>query len=674
MGEVFLAHDTRLKRRVAIKVLPEAYARDPDRLARFHREAQAVAALNHPNIASIYDLEESDGISFLVLELVEGDTLADRLSSGPVPLKNALSIARQILEALEAAHEKSICHRDLKPANIKITADGVVKVLDFGIAKFLQRVGDTVAHTTVEHTSPGAVIGSPGYMSPEQARGVDADQRSDIFSFGCVFYELLSGRRAFEGETTSDTLANILKSDVDFSRLPASLPPRLREILTRCLEKDPKQRWHAAADVRFQLASGDTNGPATGVRAARSIPWKQSVALATAVLLATLTAGYAAWSLKPAPPGGLTRFLAALPEGQQFSHVGRPVVTVSRDGTKLVYVANRRLYLRPMNGFDSRVIPGSELPDGVQSPVFSPDGEWIAFRSVGDATIKRLPVTGGVPVTICAQQTPFGLNWSDAGILFGQFGKGIFRVAPEGGTPEVIVPIADDEMADSPQLLPGGKGVLFSVKKTTDEWDQAEIAVQPLDGGPRKTVFKGGSAAIYVATGHLVYAVGTVLFAVPFDLGDLTVTGGAVSIVEGVNRGFAAGGPRAPATAQYAVSNTGSLVFVPGTRGTVARWPDRSRHLRSEDCAAAARPASRRLCRAARLARRQVGGRRAHLRQRQRRLDRRPHRLGADPAPDLRRQEPCSNLDRRLLVDRVPVRTRRLYRIIPAARRWIRCG
>jgi serine/threonine-protein kinase len=567
MGEVFLATDTKLKRRVAIKVLPAAAAHDAERLARFHREAHAVAALNHPNIAAIYDLEESDGIRYLVLELVEGDTLADRLRQGPLSIDDSLTIARQILEALEVAHEKGICHRDLKPANIKVTPDGVVKVLDFGIAKFLNRSGHGDAGTTIDHTSPGVVIGTPGYMSPEQAKGLGADERSDIFSCGCIFYELLTGRRAFDGDTTSEAMASILKSDVDFSRLPQSLHPRLREILARCLQKDPRQRWHAAADVRLQIESvADTGDAAPPLPRAK---WTRRAAVAAAAVIATITGGYAAWTLKPSPPRAVTRFWVTLPEGQQFSHVGRPVLAISRDGKNMVYVANRRLYLRPMAGFESSVIPGSELPDGVQGPVFSPDGQWIAFRSVGDATLKRLPISGGTPVTIGPNPTPFGLSWSDQGLLFGQLGTGIMRVAAEGGAPEVIVPVPPEETADSPQLLPGGN-VMFSVKKVDDDWDQGQIAVQSMTGGPRKIILNGGAAAVYLPTGHLIYAVANTLFAVPFDAERLTVTGGAVSIVEGVNRGFQNRSARgAAATAQYAVSNSGSLVFIPGTRGSL---------------------------------------------------------------------------------------------------------
>ena len=574
MGEVFLAEDTKLKRRVAIKVLPAAAAGDPDRVARFHREAQAVAALNHPGIAAIYDLAESNGTTFLVLELIDGETLAERLRRGPLAVDEAVRIARQMLDALEAAHERGICHRDLKPANVSLTRDGMVKILDFGLAKFLLTGigpgGRTDSTLTFDGTSPGVILGTAGYMSPEQAKGLDADQRSDIFSFGCIFYELLSGRRAFEGDTASESLASILKSDVDLSRLPRDLNPRLVEVLRRCLEKDPKQRWHSAADVRLQIE--DINNDAAIVeqaptRRTRSL-WTTAAFAGGSAVLCALAAGFAAWNLKPEPPRAVTRFSIPLPEGQQFSNVGRPAIALSPDGTNLVYVANRRLYVRPMSGLESRVISGSENPGAILNPVFSPDGQSVAFATVGDATLKRMPISGGAPVTICTVDALFGLNWSESGILFGQ-PKGILRVSPDGGVPEVIVPIAADEMVEAPQLLPGGKAVLFSIKKTADDWDKGQVVVQPLGGGARKTVIDGGAAGMYVPTGHLVYAVSTVLFAVPFNLDSLAVTGGAVSIVEGVLRGrVKAAGPTAPATAHYAFSATGSLAFIPGPSAT----------------------------------------------------------------------------------------------------------
>ena len=455
-----------------------------------------------------------------MLELIDGDTLAERLRRGAMPIGEAVAVSLQILQALEAAHEKGICHRDLKPANIKLTSGGAVKVLDFGLAKFLgSRAAARSDDSTivVDGTSPGMVLGTAGYMAPEQAKGLEADERSDIFSFGCICYEMLCGRRAFDGDTAPESLASVIKSEVDLSRLPAGVPPRLTEILKGCLEKDPQQRWHAAADVRLQIASIGDGSLRASAGEVRKLSWMHVVAVAAAAVVATLTAGYAAWTWRPEPSRPVTRFTVPLPEGQQFSHVGRPVLAVSPDGTNVVYVANRRLYLRPLAGFESSVIPGSELPDGVQGPVFSPDGQSIAFRSVGDGLLKRIPVSGGAPVTICPNPTPFGLSWNDHGLLFGQYGTGILRVAPEGGEPEVIIPVPEDETADSPQLL-SGDNVLFSVKKVNDSWDQGQIVVQSIAGGPRKVIVNGGAAAVYIPTGHLIYAVGNVLFAVPFDV------------------------------------------------------------------------------------------------------------------------------------------------------------
>src|SRR5688572_22638925 len=303
MGEVYLAQDTKLNRRVAIKVLPEAYASDPERISRFHREAQAVAALNHPAIAGIYDLAEADGTRFLVLELIEGETLADRLKRGPMPVEEALKIAKQILEALEIAHEKGICHRDLKPANVKLTPDGTVKVLDFGLAKFL--IGPTTAgnltHSptlSLAGTYPGLILGTAGYMSPEQAKGLEADQRSDIFSFGCILYELLTGRQAFEGETASEILASVLKTEPDFARLPPRLHPRIIELLRRCLEKNPKNRWHSIADVRVELDGILTRRAFTDEASAVRQPlWRRALPLLTAAVVGAVLATLGWWTV-----------------------------------------------------------------------------------------------------------------------------------------------------------------------------------------------------------------------------------------------------------------------------------------------------------------------------------------------------------------------------------------
>lgn len=575
MGEVYLAHDTKLNRRVAIKVLPEAYASDPDRIARFHREAQAVAALNHSGIAAIYDLAESDGTKFLVLELIEGETMADRLRRGPVPVEEALQIAKQILEALEAAHERGVCHRDLKPANVKLTPDGAVKVLDFGLAKFLQS-GSSAPNLThsptlsLAGTYPGVVLGTAGYMSPEQAKGFEADQRSDIFSFGCILYELLTGRQAFEGETASEILASVLKSDVDWNALPARLNPRVVELLRRCLEKNPKKRWHAAADVRVEIDAligrGVIADEPRAVAPSRAPLWKRAIAASAFALTGAAIAGYAAWSFKPPPERSITRFVVTLPEGQQFTNVGRQVLALSPDGTNLVYGANNRLYVSPMSGLESRAIVGTEAATGVLNPVFSPDGQSIAFRSNGDGTLKRVALSGGAPVTICPIDFIFGMSWDANGIVFGLGAKGIMRVSPNGGVPEVIAAVASDEIADAPQLLPGGRAVLFSMRKTSETWDKGRIVVQRLDGGARTTVIDGGAAGRYLPTGHLAYAIGGIVLTVPFDADTLSVTGGPVPLIEGVRRGApsAATGITTPATAHFTISENGSLAYVPG--------------------------------------------------------------------------------------------------------------
>ncbi|MEX2273263.1 MAG: protein kinase [Vicinamibacterales bacterium] len=569
MGEVYRAQDTKLNRQVAIKVLPEAYASDPDRVVRFHREAQAVAALNHTNIAAIYDLAEAGPTKFLVLELIEGDTLAARLRRGPVPIDEALGITRQILEALEAAHEKGICHRDLKPANVKLTAEGVVKVLDFGLAKFLQSspAAGNLTHSptlSVAGTYPGVILGTAGYMSPEQAKGYEADHRSDLFSVGCILYELLTGRQAFEGETASEILAGVLKSDVDMTALPPRLNPRIVDLLRRCLEKNPKKRWHAAADVRVEVESL-TGRSSIIEEAPRMIPrsrWQRAWPIAATAIVTAMAGAAAAWLLKPVPARTITRFTITLPEERQFTNTGRQLIALSPDGENLVYVANRRLFLRSLSGLESRPIAGSEggAEAGVLNPVVSPDGTMVAYWTQTDQTLKRLSINGGAAVTVCRSTAPYGLSWSVYGIVFGQAEKGIMRVSPNGGTPEVIAEAGPGMLAGLPQMLPGGRAVLFSTKKQADSWDTGHLVVQTL-GGDRKVIVEGASDGRYVSSGHLVYAVSGVLLAVPFDLNALAVTGRAVPVVEGVSRAvlWSAAG-----NAQYAFSDNGTLAYIHG--------------------------------------------------------------------------------------------------------------
>ena len=571
MGEVYRARDLKLGRDVAIKVLPAAFITDPERLGRFQREAQLLAALNHPHIASIFGLEESGETTFLAMELVEGESLADRVQAGALASDEALSIARQIGEALAAAHDKGIIHRDLKPANVMLTADGRAKVLDFGLAKMLETPAGSTSATlsptlSVHATMAGMILGTAAYMSPEQARGRAVDKRTDIWAFGCVLYEMLAGRRAFEGDDVTDTIAAVVRGEPDWSAIPPGTPTRVVDIARRCLVKDPGRRF---ADISVPLFLLTENAPAppaaaTSERLDRPPLWKRAAPVAAGVVLTASIAASAAWMLRPAPSmlPVVTRFTVPLPPGQAFTNTGRQIVDVSRDGSHLVYVANQRLFLRGMGDLEPRLIPGSDLGANILNPVLSPDGREVAFWYSNDSTIKRLAVAGGAAVVVGPSSVVFGMRWDEDGIVFGQSqGKEIARISPAGGTPEVIVKLGDREFASSPQLLPGGRGVLYSVRTTSDDWDKAKVVVQAADGS-RKVLVNGGADGRYVESGHLLYAVAGVLMAVPFDLDRLEVSGGAVPVVEGVRRGSQA--VIGTATAQYSVATNGSLVYVPG--------------------------------------------------------------------------------------------------------------
>jgi serine/threonine-protein kinase len=586
MGEVYRARDTRLKREVAIKILPDEFSRDQDRVGRFQREAEVLASLNHPNIAAIHSLEEAGGSRYLVLELVEGETLEERLRRGPLPVEEALNISKNICEALEAAHEKGVVHRDLKPANVKITPDGKVKVLDFGLAKAMEgsqaNAGLSNSPTLVNSfaaTNAGVIIGTAAYMSPEQARGYAADQRSDIFSFGCVLYEMLTAQRAFDGETVTDILASVLAREPAFTLLPKDLNPRLSDFLRRCLEKNRKRRWHCVADLRAELesiATAPKAAPASEQRAAKPRPlWRRAIPLTATAILFSAIAGIAVWTLKPSAPLTVTRFPIAIPSGQllftAFSSMG-----VSPDGTRIVYVADRRLYLRSVSDSEIRPIPGSEGPSSVYSiysPVFSPDGLSIAFGDLASpngaaATIRKIAVTGGAAVTIYSGTTPVGIDWDSHGIVFVQNSVAgapvrILLLSPNGGTPQVLTTLKQGEVGLNAQLLPGGRAVLFTMSNNLNDWQNAQVIAQDLKSGERKIVVQGGNAARYVPTGHIVYVLGGVLFAVPFDVRHLEVLGGATPIVEGVQRGNFG-------SANFAVSNSGSLAYIPGPASTAA--------------------------------------------------------------------------------------------------------
>jgi serine/threonine-protein kinase len=570
MGEVYRARDTKLKREVAIKTLPEEFSRDPERLARFQREAEALAALNHPGIAHVYGLEESANTRCIVMELVEGETLQERLEHGAIPVEEALQIARQIAEALEAAHERGIVHRDLKPGNIMLTVDSKVKVLDFGLAKALQERQPTNLSNSPTMLSaasmPGMILGTAAYMSPEQARGETTDHRTDIFAFGCVLYEMVTGRPSFQGKTVSDVLASVLAREADLNLLPPMINPRVTQLLRRTLDKEPKRRWQTVADMRAEIEAILTDGAIVDVlKTAPAAPfWKRSIPVLAASLVVGLITGFAVWNLRPAAPRELMRFSYSLPEDQQFSNTGRSVIALSPDGTKLVYVANQRLWLRKMSEIEARPILGTETQrGGVLSPAFSPDGGSMVYWANADQTLKKIAVSGGAAVTLCPADSPFGVSWDSSGIVFGQGAKGIMRVSANGGKPETLVSPARDEIMDSPQLLPDGQSLLFTIASAAitgnDRWDKARIVVQSLKSGTRKVLVDGGSDGRYIATGHLVYAFAGTLRGAPFNLQRLEVAGGAVPVVEGIMRASANTG-----VADFSVSQSGTMALVPG--------------------------------------------------------------------------------------------------------------
>ena len=573
MGEVYRATDTTLDRQVAIKVLPESLASDAERIARFEREAKTLASLNHPNIAAVYGFEKSSGVHALVMELVEGPTLADRIAKGAIPVDDALPIAKQIAEAFEAAHEQGIIHRDLKPANIKLRPDGVVKVLDFGLAKALEPTGSDVLAsqsptiTTPAMTQAGMILGTAAYMSPEQAKGKTVDKRSDVWAFGAVLYEMLTGKRAFDAEDVSETLAAVLRAEVDWARLPKDLSPVLGTYIRRCLQKDPKQRIRDIGDVALALEGAfETGGSRTVESAAVSQPaaWRRPVPVALAAsLVGGLVIGLAVWfATRPAPqpPAPVARFQIPLAAGETFFNNIWHVVALSPTGTHVAYTVLTGLVLRPVDQLEAQPIPGTV---GATGPFFSPDGQQIGFWMNGQ--LRRVSVSGGAPVTVAEVDTPWGASWgADNMILYSLGGQGIWRVPGTGGTPEQLIPLEAGELAQGPQLLPGGEWVLFTWRPAgLISWDQAQIVMQSLATNERIVLINGGRDARYLPTGHLVYGMSGALLAVPFDLDTRQITGGAVPLVEDV------GGAAVATTGvvQFNVAATGSLVYVPGTLG-----------------------------------------------------------------------------------------------------------
>jgi serine/threonine-protein kinase len=572
MGEVYRARDVRLDRIVAVKILTNAMAQDRERNRRFEREARLLASINHLNIATLFGFEQHEDVNFLVMELVEGPTLAERIARGPIPVAEALTFARQIAEALEAAHEKGVVHRDLKPANVKIAPDGKIKVLDFGLAKALTpaALGDFLSSPTVSvgGTHAGIVLGTAPYMSPEQAKGLDVDQRADVFAFGCVLFEMLTGRRAFPGDTVTDAIASVIAREPDLTTLPAGIHPRLHDILIRCLEKDQKRRWQAIGDLRVELEAIAADPHGLKVQAARAtrVPlWKFIVPAAiTGVAAAAITAA-ALSSFRPAPPpAAVTRFSFALPKGQNFTRTGRHVLAISPDGSSIVYQANNQLYLKSMADMDAKPIAGTA--QDVSTPFFSPDGRWIAYCAVPDGKLRKIALAGGTAVTLSDIDNPYGADWTAGGQIYvGQGPKGIVRVSANGGNAETVIAVKPGEFAASPQLLPDGDHLLLTIASGAGDqrWDKGRIVIQSLATGARTVLAERGSDARYVPTGHIIYALGATVFALPFDIKALRASGGPVPVLEGVSRAVVNTG-----AAFLGFSTNGSLAFVEGGLGS----------------------------------------------------------------------------------------------------------
>ena len=545
MGQVWQATDTQLNRQVALKILPDAFAADPDRLARFKREAQILASLNHPNIAAIYGIEEAEGTRALVLELVEGPTLADRISKGPIPLDEALPIAKQIAEALEAAHEAGVIHRDLKPANVKVKEDGTVKVLDFGLAKALDPNPDADPSQsptlTAAATQMGVIMGTAAYMSPEQARGKTVDKRADIWAFGVVLNEMLTGRRAFEGEDVSLTLSAVLQREPAWDLLPAGVPSGLRTYLRQCLEKDPRQRIQAVGDVRLAL-EGAFDMSARAVVTEQASFWRRPAPIMLATLTAAATAGFLMWNLSLAlgDPGSpaVARFALEADPAFPFSRSAAYAdLAVTPDGSHVVYLSggiDRILAVRQIGDLTSTALV--ENGTRIRAPFAGPDGEWIAFFD--DTTIKRVSTGRGPVLTVTeAGEWPRGADWgADGSIVFAtrEAGTGLFRVSAFGGSPEVLT-TPDSEQGELghwwPTWLPGNRAVLFTiVSDIRAQVETAQVGLLDLETETWSTILPYGSSPRYVPSGHLVYVDRDSLWAVAFDLDQLSVIGSPVAL------------------------------------------------------------------------------------------------------------------------------------------------
>ncbi len=587
MGSVYRARDTRLQRDVAIKVLPPSFSADPERRARFEREARALAALNHPNIAAIYGVEDTSGTPALILELVDGKTLAERMQQGQLPLKETLTIARQIAEALDAAHEKGIIHRDLKPGNVALTADGTVKVLDFGLAKSVDPAGAGIADAptmTGAATSAGVILGTAAYMSPEQARGLPVDKRTDIWAFGCVLYEMLGRRAAFARDSGVETLAAILERDPDWSTLRADTPPLVRRLLERCLEKDPKRRLRDIGDARMELDSALATPGERGAEPSRS-PRSWALAGIAATLAIAAVAAWFAWFM-PRPAQGdrrVSRFSIDLPPKQIILPGFNSDVAFSPDGAEIAFTTlPGPVFVRRVDDLNTTKL---EAAKGYSTgPLFSPDGTSISYIG-GNAIIStkkpffKAALSGGAPVTLTQYDMFHRGDWSPDGWIYwtAHYPGGIVRSRDSGGNPEPVTELdtAHGERSHRfASLLPDGSAILYTVGfDGISSYDDARIDLWDLRTKEHHTLIAGGTSGVYSPSGHIIYARAGSLFAVPFDAKSHKVTGTPFEVLKGVLTSGNTG------AAYFALSRRGDLAYVPGPAADGHRtlvWVDRT--------------------------------------------------------------------------------------------------
>jgi Tol biopolymer transport system component len=571
MGEVYRARDLTLNRDVAVKIVNHELCAHPDSRARLQREARALAALAHPHIATVHEYGESASGCYIAMEYVPGEPLNAILTHERLRTPAALRIAVQIAGALEAAHDKGLVHRDLKPANIRLTPDGIVKVLDFGLARQTER-GDAVASAATGSgfvSRVGEVVGTPAYMSPEQARGYPVDRRTDIWSFGCVLYELLTGRQPFVGPSSTDLLVAVLERDPEWAHLPGDTPLIARRLLRRCLEKDVTRRLRDIGDVRLELEEALTPaGAVAGTESqTKARDGQRGWALAAALLLAGAALGALLWGALSSPPlspestAPPARFVVPLPADTRFVATDFPTLAISPDGAWVAYTATRgdrtQLFLRPLNGHEATPVPGSA---NAVSPFFSPDSQWIAFFA--DGKLKKVPVGGGPPVNVCDATIGFGGTWgADGTILFAPApGSPLSRVPSAGGTPvrHTQLDAARGEFSHRwPEFLPDGRTVLFTIG-IKGSWDDAEIVAESIDTGSRQRLIEGGTHPRYLTSGHLLYVRNGAAWVVPFDAEQLRVGGPPVRVLDDVLVSFDGAG-------QISVSPRGTLVYIAGS-------------------------------------------------------------------------------------------------------------